>query len=300
MRLRLTLRPYLVQLHRWIALILAPLFLLLTVTGIILSLRPILADLTVPVRAQDPAALLRLVETLDQGGTIRAVKLIGDGSRVEIAASRPDVAGIWDVASGQRLADSPPDILMMAEQLHKSLMLGLGWLVDAGTWAMLAVLLVAPFLAWIRFRNSLWGWHLAIGWCLLPLSILSVLTAIFMTLDIGKSGAPLPRTKQPVSLASAVAQLGPDLSSARKFRGGSVLASLAGPARGVVIVTDTGPHAMSSGPGWSKSIHEGLWGGVWSGLINLLTALALTALTITGLWSWLRRQQRRRRKPQPA
>lgn len=295
MNLRLTLRPYLVQLHRWIALVLAPLFLLLTVTGILLSFRPILADLGTPPRAQDPAALVRLIDTLDQGGIIRSVKLIGDGSRVDIAASRPDVAGIWEIASGQRLADSPPDIMMIAEQLHKSLMLGLGWLVDTGTWAMLAVLLVAPFLAWLRFRNSLWGWHLAMGWCLLPLSILSVLTAIFMTLDIGKSGAPLPRTKQPVTLASALAQVGPDLSAARKFRGGSVLVTLAGPAKGMVIVTDAGPQKMAGGPGWSKSIHEGLWGGVWSGLLNALTALALTALTITGLWSWLRRQRRRSR-----
>ena len=36
------------------------------------------------------------------------------------------------------------------------------------------------------------------------------------------------------------------------------------------------------------------WAGLWSGLINVATSLALIGLIVTGLWIWARRSLRMR------
>ncbi|MEZ5843017.1 MAG: PepSY domain-containing protein [Hyphomicrobiaceae bacterium] len=47
---------------------------------------------------------------------------------------------------------------------------------------------------------------------------------------------------------------------------------------------------------WPRLLHEGNFAGVWSALMNLVTALAAFGLLATGIWIWARRKLR----PRPA
>jgi sulfite reductase (NADPH) flavoprotein alpha-component len=297
-------RRFLISAHRWIALVLAPVFIVIILSGAVLSFRPIMSDLAVRAAQSgtvDAQALATLIGKLEAIGPVQMVRLADGGRMAEVASSAADVAGRWDLAAGTRMA-SPSggiDLFETAERLHKSLLLGLGLLVDAATWAMVAIMAIGPVLGWLRFRHTLMGWHKAVGWCLLPVTLLSPLTAALMTIGVGESRAPLPRAARPVGMAQALAVAAPDvdlshLVMARRFRGGTVLMQAAGERGGVFAVTDKEATALTGGPGLVKQIHEGTWAGAWSGALNVIVSAALLGLTVTGCWSWLRRYQRRR------
>jgi uncharacterized iron-regulated membrane protein len=44
---------------------------------------------------------------------------------------------------------------------------------------------------------------------------------------------------------------------------------------------------------WPRALHEGVWAGVYSGLVNVGTSIALIGLLVTGLTIWARRTLRR-------
>lgn len=301
------IRPLLITLHRWIGLILAPVFLVVILSGAVLSFRPILAeDPSAPVAARvDGAALAALVGKLEAGGRVNAVAVADGGRALDVTSQSPDLAGRWDIASGARTAapSGGPDVFRTAEQLHKSLLLGLNIVVEVATFAMLGIMIAGPFLVWLRFRNTLIGWHTAVGWCLLPLTLLSPLTGVLMTLGIDTGSRPaLRQAERPVSLSQALAIAGRDtdtsgLVSARRFRGGTVLLQVAGEGGGRFVVTEKGTTALTGGPGLMKQIHEGTWGGAWSGSLNFVVSLALLGLTVTGFVSWYGRWRRNRAAP---
>jgi sulfite reductase (NADPH) flavoprotein alpha-component len=298
-------RRFLIPLHRWIGIVLAPVFLLVILSGAVLSLRPIVSDLaersgqTATADVPTLGALIRRLETI---GPVNSVTVAGGGRAIDVASSAADVAGRWDLVSGARMgsATGEIDIFGIAKNLHRSLLLGLGIVVEAASWAMLAIMIIGPLLAWPRLRNTLIGWHRAIGWFLLPVIMLAPLTAVLMTLDIGKSGAALPRAARTVAISQALAVAAPEvdvsrLVMARRFRGGTVLVQAAGEHGGVFAVTETAATALTDGPGLIRQIHEGTWAGAWSGALNFAVSLALLALTITGSLSWFRRWRRDRR-----
>jgi hypothetical protein len=45
---------------------------------------------------------------------------------------------------------------------------------------------------------------------------------------------------------------------------------------------------------WPRLLHEGNFAGAWSALMNVVTAVALIGLLVTGPWIWLRRRLRQR------
>jgi uncharacterized iron-regulated membrane protein len=45
---------------------------------------------------------------------------------------------------------------------------------------------------------------------------------------------------------------------------------------------------------WPRLLHEGNWLGIWSGLANALTSVAMLGLLGTGVLIWARRKLRRR------
>ena len=296
-------KSILIRIHRWIGIVLAPVFLLLILSGAVLSFRPIVSDFaSASSQAVDVQALGTLTGNLEAVGPITMVTVAKGDRAIDVASSAAEVAGRWDIASGTRMesATGGIDIFGIAKNLHKSLLLGLGIVVDVASWAMLAIMVVGPLLAWPRFSNSLIGWHRVLGWCLLPVAILSPLTAVLMTLGAGAGSAPLPRASRPVAISQALAVAAPDvdvshLVTARRFRGGTVLMQAAGERGGVFAVTDKGATALTGGPGLLKQIHEGTWAGAWSGALNLAVSLALLGLTITGFSSWFRRWRLDRR-----
>lgn len=288
----------LTQAHRWIALALAPLFLLILLSGAVLAFKPILdaardgAEATATVT--EPAAVAALLESVDPEGRARSVEILGDGL-VSIA----DV-GIYDPATGERTgtADAGFDLFGTAERLHKNLLVGAGIVVEVATYAMLLIVVAGPFLAWPRLRRTLMGWHLGLGWALLPLALLLPLTGVLMTLHVGTGELPrFPSATAPLPLATALehAAAETDLSGlhmVRRFRGGTVLVMTRGTAgTRAYIVTDAGVSALDRSGNWPKTLHEGTWAGAWSGIVNLAGALGLTGLTVTGFMSWFTRRR---------
>jgi len=299
-----SIRPSLTILHRWTGLILAPLFLIIVLSGAVLAFRPIVGSFAEPQAASavDAKALGALVDRLSGLATVSTVAVADAGRAIDVTASDPTVSGRWTIATGERVGAAPGggiDVFAVAESIHKQLLVGLGLVVEVASWAMVAIVVIGPFLGWLRLRNTLVGWHAAVGWFLFPLVLLSPLTAVLMTLHVGEGGTPLPRAARPVSVAEALTIAAPtvDLSGlveAHPFRGGTVMLRTATPAPAVWVVTDKAAQRLEGGPSLVKQIHEGTWGGLWSGLLNLVASIALGALTVTGFWSWMARRRRER------
>lgn len=304
-------RRTLILLHRWIALLLTPVFLVIILTGAVLSFRPILnsGQGPGPGAAVDVAALSQLVGTIEKTGQLGGISVVDGGRALQVMSQDPAVGGRWEVATG---AHTPApagglDTFRTAEGLHKSLLLGLGIVVEVASFLMLGIMVAGPFLAWLRFRNTLMGWHTAVGWLLLPVTLTSPVTAVMLSLHIGTGARPeLPRTKRPVTISQALTVAARDLdmsrlAGARRFRGGTVMLQIApdadGKNGGGFVVSDSGVAPLVGGPGLVKQIHEGTWGGAWSGLLNFGISLALLGLTATGLVSWTRRKARNRVRP---
>lgn len=299
-----SIRSSLTTLHRWVGLILAPLFLIIVVSGAVLAFKPIVGSFAEVSTAAsvDPKALVALVDRLAGRATVSTVEVVDAGRAIDVTATDPVVSGRWSIATGERLGAAPGggvDVFGIAEKIHKQLLVGLGLVVEVAAWLMVGLVVVGPFLGWLRLRNTLLGWHAAVGWFLFPLVLLAPLTGVLMSLHVGEGGTPLPRAAKPVTVAQAMAIAAPtvDLSSlleAHPFRGGTVMLKTAGPAPSTWVVTDTAAQRLEGGPSLVKQIHEGTWGGLWSGLLNLVASLALGALTVTGVWSWFARRLRER------
>lgn len=285
------MRAFLLQLHRWLALLLTPLFVLIVLTGMVLAFKPIMEDLAPPSHT-DPVAVASLISLLEQ--------LPADAPAA--ALQRSSLTGQWIVpgvgefrlADGERVGsgeDATAAFFAWVKNLHKDLLLGAGWLVEWVTYAMLAIMLVGVLLGWPKFSRTLIGWHQWLGVWLLPLALLLPFTAILMTLHIGSPELGLQRGAGQTSLAQGLKQAAVeyDLSaviSARRFKAGSVLIAL--PEQSLVV-SGNAVTALDPGGNLPKQLHEGTWGGWVSGLFNILAGSLVLGLTVTGALSWLRR-----------
>lgn len=290
--------------HRWAALVLAPVFLLILLSGAILAFKPILQSTGGSNAPIDSAVVVSVLETVDPTHRARSIELAKGGQALILKANDPSVAGTYDLATRTRTVSDGFDIFAVALNLHKNLLIGAGFIVEIATYAMIAILAIGLLLGWPKLRNTLMGWHSGLGWLALPLVALTPVTGAMMTLHIGTPTLPrIERAAQPLPLARAieVAAEQTDLSGltmARHFRQGSVLLTVT-TADGSMryLVSGTGNVVpLTQGPGLVKELHEGTWAGAWSGALNFLAAIALMALTGTGLYSWLRRARQARRR----
>jgi uncharacterized iron-regulated membrane protein len=64
----------------------------------------------------------------------------------------------------------------------------------------------------------------------------------------------------------------------------------------VFTVTPTG--LVAGAQSWPRVLHEGVWAGLWSGLINVVASIVLIGLMSTGLWIWARRSLKMRARRQ--
>ena len=225
------LKPLLARLHRWTGLILLPVFALILLSAAVLALEPV-ADGLAPARgvsgATDAAALVRLLDRVDPAGSAE-VTLSPDG-RVAVLRSRGRPPAAYALASGQPVPVPSPgvDVFAVARELHRTLFIGAGLVVEAAAYAMAALVLVGPLLAWPRLNRTALGWHLGLGWGLLPLVVLLPVTAVLMTLHVG---APRPPRGTAPSVARAIEQVarrddGAAVRSARVWRGAAVRVQL--------------------------------------------------------------------------
>ena len=285
----------LTKVHRWLSLLVAPVLLLILLSGAVLALKPIVQPEAVAVA---PQAVVSTLRAIDPQGSANRLTVAVDGRSLEVRAPAAGVSGRFDLDSHAPLSAAPSfDPFAFALDLHKNLLVGAGFVVEVATYALVAILLIGLLLGWPRLRNTLLGWHGGLGWLALPLLALPPVTGLLMVLHIGGPALPPPNPAVPApSLARAIeiAATQGELSAVNKvrvLRGQVVLLqgqSTQGPVQ-YLIRGDNPPELLPAGRNWVKELHEGTWGGAGSGALALLAALGLLTLSGTGLYSWLRR-----------
>ena len=283
--------------HRWLALLLAPVFLLVLVSGAILAFKPILADTS--TGTLDVPALIAALDKVDPQGQASGLAIASDGRHFELRSRGAGPSGTFEIASASQSAASGFDFFGFALNLHKNLAIGAGVLVEIAAFAMVFIILSGLFFGLPRLRNTLAGWHLGLGWLGLPLMLVTPLTGVLMALHLGMPSLPrfeaadhaLPLARS-IEIAAQQADLS-KLTMARGFRRGATLLSVQTSAGSALhLVSGTGKLSTSTeGPGWVRMLHEGSWAGAWSGLVNLLSALGLIGLLGTGVWAWWQRRR---------
>lgn len=287
------MRAYLLQVHRWLALSLTPLFILITLTGIVLAFKPVVEDLAPSAYAGkvDFSQLTQLVSTASSDGNIRSI----ERSDVDGQWRAPGI-GEYRLSDFERVGDAEDAtgaFFAWVKDFHKDLLIDAGWLVEWVTYAMLAIMVAGVFLGWPKFSQSLIGWHQWLGVWLLPLALLLPLTAILMTLHVGRPDLGLQRGAGATHLAQGIQQASErydltSIQSASRFKAGSVLIQT---LNQTLVVSGGQVTPIDVESNLPKQLHEGLWAGWFSGLFNVLAGSLVLGLTLSGAINWLRRQR---------
>ncbi|ANB03261.1 nitric oxide synthase [Ectothiorhodospira sp. BSL-9] len=299
----------LVLLHRWLTLLLLPLFGLIIITGAILSFAPIIKDLASGPAAQEPVPVDRLLQVLarvDPQARSRAVEFEEPGiAVVEFSRQGQREWQAFDLGSGQLLEQRAigADFFHTVQHLHKHLLLDLDIVVDIATYLMVLVIIVGPLLAWPRLRHTLVGWHTLLGWAGFPLVLMVSATGVMMALSLGTPQFPeVDRDQGHMPMAQAIERAVEEgglthVWDARRMQTAAVaINGRAGEASAAFVVTRDDVTRVGSYPGLVAELHEGTWAGGWSGALNLLASMLLMALMVTGLVSWGRRGLQSRRR----
>ena len=294
-------RATLLRLHRWVSLTFMLPLAAVIATGLVLSLEPVAHQAAIQPGTLSAQRVGDLLARHDPGGQARALTLRPYDGLLVIGGARPGppLAVSLDTGEEVRGGSSWSDVFLAARRLHETLLLDLGWLVIASTFAMLALAALGVLMGLPRLRNTLAGWHKAVAWGLLPLLVASPLTGLFIAYGI--TFAPAPAAASPAAplrdAARIVQASGHDLSGLVWLRsqGGRTLARLSeGGEWRLYAVTPDGvvPQARN----WPRLLHEGNFAATWTGLLNAVISLALAGLLATGLVLWARRTPLLRRR----
>lgn len=294
------MKPWMLKLHRWVALAFALPLIVLLVTGLVLSFEPWLVARAIAPGAVTPARIEALLNQHDPKGQARALAYRSyDGT---FTLGGRGASTVVDGSTGEVLPgpSALANVLVTARRLHEALLMDAGWLVVSATAAMLALVLLGVLMGWPRFANTLAGWHKALAWGLLPLTVASPLTGLFIAYGVTFAGPPPAAASAqgaPLALAEAVRIVGErhDLSALVWMRplGGRLVARLVdGGEYRLYAVSREGTTPLPRN--WPRLWHEGNFAGSWSAGMNVVTSIAMIGLLLTGLWMWLRRQLRLR------
>ncbi|SDH94247.1 PepSY-associated TM region [Bradyrhizobium sp. Rc2d] len=290
-------QPALLRLHRWITLIFAlPLFAII-VTGLILSIEPLVQTSGIGGPAIEAGRVVELVKRYDPDGKARGLS-INAGSR-SMTLQGTNVPAI-DLATGEAASTNSilSNAFLWARFTHERLM-GQAWLVTASTLAMVIILLLGIVMGLPRLRNTLSGWHKGTAWFTLPLILLSPLTGLCMAFGLTFQTAPAATVVgRPLALPDAIRMVAAshDMSHVISIgtRGGRVMARIydGGELRAYAVnSSDVAPLPRN----WPRLIHEGNWSALIASPLNVVTSIALLTLLSTGLLIWARRKLRKRR-----
>lgn len=290
-------RSLLLRLHRWTTLVFALPLLLVIATGLILSFEPMLQHASIRPASLTQERLTGLLQQYDPQGRASGLAINPAERRLTInMPGQPPVA--LDLATGAPASSGPGFVSRLfgeSRRLHERLLFGLEPLVPASSAAMLILAGLGVLMGWPRLTNDLYGWHKGVAWGLLPLLVVSPLTGLFMTFNLTFT-PPLPRgggvpLLETVRMAAAVTDPSNILFIAQ--RGGrQMVRTMEDGAVRAYAVTPQGLRPMDNN--WPRLIHEGNWSGIWSGLLNAVTAVGMLALLVTGIVIWARRRFRRR------
>lgn len=299
----------LVLVHRWLTLVLLPFILFLIVTGGLLALRPVVVDLTsgppaeAPMAVEDAASLVRL---LDPDQRARSLYLEEPATAVlefTRQGQRETIAFDIETALPLETRLQGAEFFHHVADLHKHFVSGWEVVLEIATWGLLVIVLVGPVLAWPRLKNTVLGWHMALGWGFFPVMMVLSITAVLLLLNIG--GPTLPEVDRtpgrfplPIALEQAARDVG--LTHVERVRtmksAGVVVHGFVENRPVVLIATRQGTTEVSAHPGLLDELHTGTWAGGWSGALYALTSLVMVGLVGTGLWSWGRRRLSNRRR----
>lgn len=289
------IKPLLLRFHRWITLVFALPLLAIVVTGLILSVEPIVQASGISPRSIDAERVVDLIKRYDRDMKARG---LGINSAAGIMTLQGVDAPAIDLATGDAAttASNLPNVFLWARRTHERL-LGLAWLVTSSTVAMLVIMTLGIAMGLPRLRNSLSGWHKGAAWFTLPLLVLSPLTGLLIALGVTfQSAAPAASAGQRITLTDAVRTVATshDLSQVISIgsRGGRVMARLfeGGELR---AYTFTAGGMVALPRNWPRLLHEGNWSAMIAGPLNVVTSVVLLGLLATGLLIWGRRKLRR-------
>ena len=294
------MKPYLLRFHRWLTLAFALPWFIILVTGLIVSFEPMLMDRVFTGRSVSLATVEAAMAKHDPAGKANTLNVRAYDNAISLAEGRGSAPTRIDLGTGEKITTSTSlwsDMFSTLRNLHQSLLLDLKWLVDASTIAMLISMLFGIFMGLPRYNTSLGGWHKMTAWAALPLLLLSPLTGLAIAYGITFTGPPPKVEGPPVKLADAVKLVAAkhDLASVYWIRpqGGAMRARIYD-GREAKVFTVSKDGLVAGSQSWPRAIHEGVWAGVWSALINVVTSIALIGLFLTGLWIWTRRTLRMR------
>ncbi|MBX9739682.1 MAG: PepSY domain-containing protein [Beijerinckiaceae bacterium] len=295
----------LLRLHRWISLVFALPLLVVIGTGLILSFQPVVQMSSIRPNMLTAEKIEAYVKRFDPDGKARNLSVDGYENRLTLNGVGPDGAIDVDLTTGEEATTDDgwlSELFGDSRRLHEHFLFDLRWVVTASTYAMIALAVLGVLMGWPRLRNTVSGWHKGMAWIFLPLIMLSLVSGLGIahgvTFSSPPAGAPSPRGP-PVPLIEAVrmvsAHTDPSNLLSLGNRGGRQLARIVenGEVR-AYQVTREGLRAGSRN--WPRLLHEGNWLGVWSGLANVLTSIAMLGLLGTGLLIWARRKFRRRNR----
>lgn len=301
------LKPYLLRLHRWMTLVFALPLAVVTLTGLILAFEPVAIDLGVEAGSLSAARFTTLLQQYDPDGKTSGLSLRAYEDRLTLIG--PGVSGKTNIAlsSGEAVDDSTgfrlSALFMASRRLHEHFVFDQGWVVTASTFAMLVLILLGLLMGWPRLRQSVSGWHQGVAWFGLPLVVLSPLTGLAMAYKVTLSPpavvekAALPSISQAVELLEKEHDLS-GLIWLRK-RGPNMMARINEGGRfNVYAVSAKGVTPM--GKNWPRSLHEGNFAGVWSGVMVIVTAISIIGLMVTGLTIYFGRLLRSRNRNRAA
>lgn len=292
-------KALLFRLHRWVTLVFALPLLVLTVTGLILSVEPVVTTSAIKPGGVDAERLTRILAEQDPEGRARGivVKQYADEVTISGLGGGPRIVTL---STGAPLANTGalPALFGTSRSIHEHLILGLDWLVVPSTIAMLVAIVLGGLMGLPTLRNTVGGWHKATGWLLLPLLVASPLTGLMLAWNITFT-APLPATAggSRVTIAEAVRVV-----AAAQDLNGLIWLRSRGPAMLARVVEDgeyrvyaVSKDGLRLQPrNWPRLVHEGAWSAIAAPAVNVVTSVALLGLLGTGVFLWTRRKLRRR------
>jgi uncharacterized iron-regulated membrane protein len=293
-------KVWFLRLHRWIALVFALPLLFVLGSAVVLAFEPWVVVSAIDLGSLTPAKIEALLDARDPGGKASSLTYRSYDKTLTIAAARGATGTVVDVATGNALSgpSALANVFVTARRIHERLLIDASSIVIASTVMMLVLAVLGVLIGWPRLLNTLAGWHKGMAWGLLPLIVLSPLTGLFLAFGITLAAPPpAPAKGQPLGLSQAVRIVGErhDLSALvwLRPRGGRMLARLVedGEYR-VYEVTRDGAIAVPRN--WPRLWHEGNFAGRWSAAMNIVTAIAMFGLLVTGPLIWLRRRLRSR------
>ncbi|MBL8702920.1 MAG: PepSY domain-containing protein [Alphaproteobacteria bacterium] len=304
-------KALLFRLHRWTTLLFALPLAALIVTGLILSVEPLVVTGATGPGVLDGARITGILAQQDPEGRARGIMLRRYADEMVITGL-PGGARIVALSTGERRdgAGALPALFGTSRSVHEHLVQGLDWLVVPSTVAMLVLIGLGLAMGLPTLRNTVGGWHKATGWFLMPLLIASPLTGLMLAwnitfADVGGTPAAVGAAGR-VSIAQAAAAVAAVHDEKNllwiRSRGNTPIARVIVDGEYRVFAV-TGAGLQPQPRNWPRLIHEGVWGGALPALLNVAVSIAFAGLLGTGLFMWARRKLRRRSRatiPRPA